>query len=221
VTSEERRPLTDAERARLSPLVEETEIPVCVTAEPTVFFETEEWVRTLSGEAVGWRSSTRRVVLSERCFECEEDAPLVGLLAHELGHHDGNHLLLSTCFKWGVAVLGLFVVCSLLVGIVGGILTEHWLLVVGSFVAIGAVPFVLMLGSARVSRWMELDATHRGALLLGETGPLEALYEPRADDEYGPLWAELLYPYPHPTAKLEQLAALDEDLDQDDLDDDR
>lgn len=211
MTSNDRRQLTDEERARLSPLVEETEIPVRVTAEPTVFFETEDWTRTLSGEAVGWRSSTQRVVLAERCFECEEDAQLVGLLAHELGHHDGNHLLFSKCFKWCIAGLGLLVVCSLLVGVVGGSLTERWLLVVGSLVAIGAVPFVLMLGSARVSRWMELDATRRGALLLGETAPLEALYEPRADDEYGPLWAELLYPYPHPTAKLEQLAALDDD----------
>lgn len=86
------RSLTRNERKRLRPLSEETEIPIRVTSTPKTAPDSDETV-PLKSEAVGWRPGVRCVRLSEQCFEQYSDTELVGLLAHELGHHDGNHRL--------------------------------------------------------------------------------------------------------------------------------
>jgi Zn-dependent protease with chaperone function len=206
--NEDCRPLTDAERERLVPLIEETDIPIEVTSTPTTFMETDERTIPLAGEASGYWPRERRVVLGEQCFEEFTDEELVGLLAHELGHQEGYHGLVLRGFKAVVVMLALPMLLGSLAGIMIGIGSARWLVVGGSLVGLGAVPVAAWLSSAALSRRLELAATRRGAQLLGETAPLEALYAPRADEAYGDWWAELLYPYPHPAA---QLAALRDD----------
>jgi Zn-dependent protease with chaperone function len=216
------RPLTDDERARLEPLIEETEIPVCVTAEPTVWFETDEDTRSFAGEAIGWWPvRSREVVIDERCFDRLTDEEFLGLVAHELGHHAGYHGLIGKLYKVCVSLFGLGALVGLWTGAALWARSGEWFLVALGVVGVSCLFALQTVGTGVFRRWMEYDATRRGARLLGRTEPLEALYEPRADEADGSWWAELLYPYPHPRDQLAQLAALSEDLDRDDLDDDR
>lgn len=91
------RELTAEERDRLQPLIEETEIPIRVTA--TEMTVSDEEIIPLAAKAVGHWPFEREIVLSELCFEEYSDEQLIGLLAHEIGHHDGRHILVKRVCK--------------------------------------------------------------------------------------------------------------------------
>jgi Zn-dependent protease with chaperone function len=202
---DETRALTDDERDRLQPLLDRTDIPVRVTAEPLIFFEDDDGTETFAAHAAGLRPRNRRVVFQETCFEDYSDEQLLGVFAHELGHHDGRHGLISACAKAGMIIFALLVVAGLWGGAIIWASSGEW-----GVLALGLLASALLFGLQTVGdglfgKWKEYDATRRGALLLGETAPLEALYEPSAETESGPLWAELMYPYPHPADQLDRL----------------
>jgi Zn-dependent protease with chaperone function len=212
--SDDLQEVTDIDCAELASLIEETAIPIRSTSDPTVWFETDEATRSLDGEAVGWWPvRSRQVVLAERCFDRLTDEELLGVVAHELGHHAGYHGLLGKIFKACVGLVGLGVIGGLWAGAALFMRSGEWFLV--ALVVLGIVCLLLLptIGVGMLRRWMEYDATRRGAILLGRTEPLEALYEPRADEPYGDWWPELVYPYPHPSAQLARLEALADDLD--------
>jgi Zn-dependent protease with chaperone function len=106
-----------------------------------------------------------------------------------------------------VSLFGLVVFVGFWAGAAMFVGAGEWLIV--SFGILGIVCLFLLstVGTGVFQRWTEYDATRRGAVLLGRTGPLEALYEPRVDEADGSWWAELLYPYPHPRDHLDQLEA--------------
>jgi Zn-dependent protease with chaperone function len=214
------RELTDEERARLPELVDETAFPVYVTSEPTVDPLSE---RSLAGEARGWWPySARRVVLSEVCFTEPgyTDELLAGLLAHEVGHHQGHHGLLAKCLKAWWLVAGVVVFYG---GVWGGMLlwasTREWWLAALGLSGTGIVYLGALVSTSVFSRWIEHDADRRGARLLGTTEPFEALCAPCAGLPYGSWVDELLHQQPHPADRLARLQALRDDLDQDDSDD--
>lgn len=197
------RYLTLDECERLSPLIEETELPVRVTSSATTLGEDEI---ALMGETVEWRPRARRVLLSEQCFERYSDEELLGLLAHELGHHDGYHGLVKRVGLACVSVLETLVVSGLLMGVVGGALTGQWRLVGGCFVGILVALVLGVLGILGYSRHLEYAADRRGAALLGSTEPLQALYRTAKQDSRVPWWETLCSPSPHPA---DQLAVLE------------
>ncbi|WP_248911074.1 M48 family metalloprotease [Halocatena marina] len=197
------RPITTAERERLAPVLDETEIPVCVDPELEMIDGF-----ALGGQAVGWLPGRRRVVLREEVFESYDNEQLRGLVAHELGHHLGPHTFVSYFAKSVGMVLG--------VAVIGGGLLQWlrtWDLWRLAFLLIAAILLLpaLQMWSAAVSRRLEYDANRRAIELLGDSAPVEALLEPRTDEprpstirEY---YGELCYPWPHPA---DQLAALGE-----------
>lgn len=196
------RALTAGERDRLAPLLDETEIPVRVSTEPLTFSEVEILI---GGQARGCWPRERSIVLSTEQFERADDEQLLGLFAHEVGHHAGYHGLVQGVCKVLVGGLAFVVLVGLLVGVVGSVVSERWLLTALSVGAIGLVFFCLPLIGGTLSRRFELDADRRGADLLGSTAPLEALYKPGADTEYASWWAEKCYPWPHPADRLAAL----------------
>jgi hypothetical protein len=161
--SEETRPLTDEERDRLQPLLDDTEIPVRVTAEEMAL--DDEDLIAVAGKAVGLWPFEREIILRDQCFDYS-DEELLGLLAHEIGHHRGHHGLLSRVVTVGSVVVCLPVLLALAFGgIGGGIITGRWLVVLGSVLAMILLAGAIMLGSARVSRSMEFNALqpHKGS----------------------------------------------------------
>lgn len=199
------RALTLDEHDRLAPLLAETEMPVRVA---TTSLTVAGRAGPMAGEAVGRWPNERWVLLGEDCFEQFDDEQVLGLLAHEVGHHDGYHGVLQGVVRLGVAVIGVTVLMGLLVGgVIGGVLVERWLVAGLSVVGMVVVALCLLLGSAALSRHFEHDADRRGADLLGSTEPLEAWYEPGADRDDASRWREWCSPWPHPA---ESLAALRE-----------
>lgn len=201
--SEETRALTAEERDRLQPLIEECEIPVRVSLEEMTL--DGEGMIPLAGQAVGHWPFERRVILREECFETYSDLQLTGLLAHELGHHDGRHVLLARAGKFAICLLalasfgGLWGLALLSAG------QAAWGAFVGCLLGFALVIAVVLLGSAWVSRRVELAADRRAAALLDNTEPLESLCRPGEDMDRGPRWAELLYPSPHPADRCAAL----------------
>lgn len=197
------RYLTLEECERLSPLIEKTELPVRVTPPTTTLGEDEI---ALIGGADGWRPRARRVLLSAQCFERYSDEELLGLLAHELGHHDGYHRLVKRVVLACVGVLEILVVSGLLIGIVGGALTGQWVLWGGCFAGILVALVLGAVGIVGYSRYLEYAADRRGVALLGSPEPLQALYQPAQQERREPWWEVLYSPTPRPA---DQLAALE------------
>lgn len=201
----ERRPLTPAERDRLAPVLEMTDIPVRVAEE----IEAAEGLLRLNGEATGWRAGQRRITLSSSAVEHLDDEQLRGLLAHEVGHQRGQHLLIwrgIRAIEMGLAV------AVIPLGFLAGLLIDglwSWALLPAALVCL--ILFVLV-GGAALSRWMEYDADRRGATLLGSTQPLESLCRPGVAPPppgVGDRLAAMCYPWPHPADRLASLEQLD------------
>lgn len=195
------RPLTAGERARLAPVLDRTEIPVRVSAS----IEPLEDVIELHGEATGWRSGDREIVLSSRAFSRLDDEQLRALLSHEIGHHRGRHPLLSLVFKAAVMACAIPIVP---VGLTVGLFFSLWTFAAYAAVTAGYVLFVVF-GGAWVSRRLELAADRRAVELLGSTAPLEALVRPGVTPPPTGLRArvaDLCYPWPRCDRRL---AALD------------
>lgn len=196
----ESRSLTDEERDRLRPELEQTEIPMRVTDS----IEPIEDVIELHGEATGWRSGDRRIVLSSRTFDRLENEQLRALLAHEIGHHRGRHPLLYRVFKAAVLVCAVPIVPA---GLYVGLFFSLWAFVL---YAVGTAAYVLavIFGGAWVSRGFELDADRRAVELLGSTEPLEALVRPGVTEPPTGLRdrvADWCYPWPRCDRRLATL----------------
>lgn len=198
------RSLTDSERDRLGPLIDETEIPIRVADE----IEAIEDVLWLSGEATGWRPGRRRVELSERSIEHLNDDALLGLVAHEIGHHRGYHVILAKLIK---AVVIIAALTAFLGGFAAFFATSTLAYLSVPVVGITAAVLFSLFGSPALSRWMEYDADRRAAMLLGSTEPLEALCDPISPRPSGlrDRLADLCYPWPHPADRLASLEQLD------------
>lgn len=197
------RGLTDDERERLQPVLDDTEIPVRVTAEAMTL--DDEALIAVAAKAVGWWPFERAIILREQCFDYS-DEQLLGLLAHEIGHHRGHHGLWSRLATGGSVVVCLPVLLALAFGGVGGgLITGRWLVVLGSVLAMILLAGAIMLGSARISHWMEHDANRRAAALLDDPEPVAALYRDRANEGRADWWSEAIYPHPHPADQLDRL----------------
>lgn len=215
--TKERWPLTEDERARLAPVIEEAEVSVCVT---TGYLLLDASHISQTGWVEGWWPRSRRILLLEECFECASDEQLRGLLAREIGRSEGYHNLLGKCL--GAALTVVFGALTLAAFWYSLTVWEFPLVWsgVGSVVlggSVGAVVEEVVMNA--FSRWAEYDACRRGARLLGETAPLEALYEPRVDAAYASWWHELICSTPHPADLIADLRALRDELA--DTDDER
>lgn len=194
------RRLTAAERACLTPVLEETEITIRVVEE----IEAVDDVLWLSGEAVGWLPGRRRIELSERSIEHLSDEQLLGLAAHELGHHRGRHVLVSKLLK---AIVVIATLTAFLAGFVWWLVTTQlaWLAV--SIAAVTGAVLVSLFAIPALSRRLELDADRRGAALIGRTEPLEALCDPTTEHASGlrDRLADLCFPWPRDEDRLRSL----------------
>lgn len=199
----ESRPLTSTERERLTPVLSQTDIPVCVTD----VIESMDDVITLHGEASGWRSSERQIMLSSGAFEQLEDDQLRALLAHEIGHHRGNHPRQFRMAKTGL-VVGAFLLLG--AGLGGSIFLGPW--VIGMWgVLLAGWMFLVIFGGAWLSRAMEFDADRRAIEMLGTTEPLEALIRPGVTPPpvgVRDRLVELCYPWPTADRRLASLDRL-------------
>lgn len=197
------RPLTADERERLAPVLSQTEIPVRVSEVP---IEPIEDVISLHGEATGWRSGDRRIVLSSQAFDRLDDEQLRALLAHEIGHHRGRHPLLHRAFKTAVLACAVPIVPA---GLAVGLFLP-WAAVLYVVVTAVYVLFVVF-GGAWLSRRLDLDADRRAVELLGATEPLEALVRPEVTEPPTGLRdrvGDLCFPWPRSSQRLASLDRL-------------
>lgn len=200
------RRLTDSEYDRifLESELEQPEMPIYV--DPGLEAVDDF---ALAGEAEGWRRGTRRIVLREDVIDRLDDDQLRGLVGHEIGHHQGSHVLMGKICRCLMASVVLVIFG---VGMVAWWLTlDLWVLAALVFVIVLFVPLV-MLSSAAISRRLEIDADRRAIDLLGSSEPLVALRAPEADAPRPSglrewFW-ELCHPWPHPD---DRLAALRDD----------
>lgn len=203
----ETRPLTPSERDRLQPLLDRTEIPIRVTAADMTV--TDDEIIPLAAKAVGHWPQDRSIIIWDGCFEQYTDRQLTGLLAHELGHHDGHHILLKRIVKLAIAGLGTVVMLGLLaLGFLSGARLQWGVFagcVAGCVVGFCLVGLLVVFSWPALSRRLEIAADRRGAALLGSTAPLEAMCLPDADLPREDLLTELTYPYPHPADRLAAL----------------
>lgn len=198
------RSLTEAERTRIFSGESELEPPAMPIYVDPDLEAVEDY--PLGGEAVGWLPGSRRIVLRGDVFENYSDPQLHGLLAHEIGHHRGSHVLMSKIWK---CVMAAVVLILFLVGMIGWWLTlDLWVLAALISALVLLVPLT-MLSSAWISRRLEVDADRRAIDLLGTSEPIVALREPEANAPRPSglrewFW-ELCHPWPHPDDRLEAL----------------
>lgn len=158
----------------------------------------------LDGEAVG--IVRRRIVIHADALDAS-DAQLHALVAHELAHHQGHHVLFGKVWKFLVTAAGLGLFLSMMFT---AVITQDFRVLAVLVAFFLSYPAFVMLFSGWISRRLEIDADRRAARLLDTPEPIVSSLR-SAPSRSSPsglrerFW-RLCYPWPSADARL---AALD------------